>query len=84
MIQPPLSRLINGVKITVRVKPGAKHASIEKIDDENFFISVKEPPIEGRANKAVLKALAEYFGKSPSQISIIGGQTSKIKIIEIT
>ena len=69
--------------ITVRVKLGAKHEKIEKIDGENFIISVKEPPIEGRANKAVIKALAEYFRKAPSQISIIAGLASKIKIIEI-
>ena len=71
------------MRITVRVKPGSKHAEIQKIDEQNFIISVKEPPIEGRANKAVVKALAEYFGKAPTQISIIGGHTSKIKVIEI-
>ncbi len=71
------------MRITVRVKPGSKHSGIEKIDEQNFIISVKEPPIEGRANKAVIKALAEYFGKAPSQISIVSGHTSKIKIIEI-
>ncbi len=72
------------MRITVRVKPGAKHAEIQKIDEQNFIISVKEPPIEGRANKAVIKVLAEYFKTSPSKISIVSGHVSKIKIIDIS
>lgn len=71
------------MRITVRAKPGSRKELVEKIDDSNFIISVKEPPIEGRANKAIVKALAEYFKTSVSNVQIISGHTSKIKIIEI-
>jgi hypothetical protein len=72
------------MKIFVKVKPKAKEEKVIKISDTNFKLLVKEPPEKGRANRAVLKALADYFGTSQSNIKIISGSTSKLKIIEIT
>ena len=62
--------------IFVKVKSAAKEEKIEKIDKRNFRISVKEPPVEGRANQAVIKALAKYLGIATSNIKIISGLTS--------
>ena len=71
------------MKIFVKVKPKAKEEKVEKIDDINFKVSVKQPPEKGRANSAVIKALADYFGISQSNIQIISGSSSRLKIIEI-
>ena len=71
------------MKIFVRVKPAAKEEKVEKIDDANFKVQVKEPPVEGRANAAVIKALTEYFGVAQSDVRIVSGFTSRIKTIEI-
>jgi hypothetical protein len=71
------------MKIFVKVKPGAKEKKIKKIDKSHFIISVKEPPIKGAANKAVVEAFADYFGVSRSEVQIISGFTSRQKIIEI-
>ena len=71
------------MKIFVKVKPAAKEEKVEKIDDANFYVQVKEPPIEGRANMAVIKALADYFGVAQSDVRIISGFTSRLKTIEI-
>ena len=56
---------------------------MEKLSDNEFVVSVKEPPIDGRANWAIARAIAEHFGVSPSRASIISGQSSKNKILEI-
>ncbi len=72
------------MKIFVRVKPKAKEEKVIKISDTNFKVWVKELPEKGRANRAVMKVLADYFGVSQSNIQIISGSTSKLKIIEIT
>jgi len=53
------------------------------MDDGSFLIAVAAIPKEGEANRAVIKTLAEYFDVAPSRISIISGQTSRTKIIEI-
>jgi len=72
------------MKIFVKVKPKAKEEKVEKIDDINFKVFVKQLPEKGRANRAVIKALANYFNISQSNIQIISGSNSRLKIIEIT
>ncbi len=71
------------MKIFIKVKSKAREEKVIKISDTNFKVQVKEAPEKGRANQAVLKALADYFGTSQSNIKIISGSTSKLKIIEI-
>ncbi|MSU54514.1 MAG: DUF167 domain-containing protein [Candidatus Staskawiczbacteria bacterium] len=71
------------MKIIVKVKPGAKEDKIERVDESNYIVSVKEPPIDGRANVAIIKLLANHFDVSPSLIEIISGYMSRIKVIEI-
>ncbi|MDP2705675.1 MAG: DUF167 domain-containing protein [bacterium] len=71
------------MRIFVSAKPAAREESIEKIDETHFVVAVKEPPIQGRANQAIIRALAEYFNVSSSQIAIVSGWTSRQKVIEI-
>ncbi len=71
------------MKIIVKTKPGSKDNKIEKIDEANYIVYVKEPPINGRANVAVIKLLADYFDISPSLIEIISGYMARVKVIEI-
>jgi len=71
------------VRISVRAKTNAKKESVEKLSDKEFVVSVKEPPIDGRANWAICLTVADYFGVSPSRVNIISGQSAKNKIVEI-
>jgi hypothetical protein len=71
------------MKIFVKVKPGAREERVEKIDDINFKVQVTQLPEKGKANLAVIRALAEYFNLSRSNVQIVSGSTSKLKVIEI-
>lgn len=71
------------MKILVKVKPSSKINSIQKLSPTEFLISVKEPAMGGKANRALINSLAEYFKISKGRISILVGQTTKNKIIEI-
>ena len=71
------------MKINVKAKPNSKQEKIEKIDEQNYIVSVKEPPEKGKANNAIKNALALYFKTGSSNIKIISGYTSRNKIIEI-
>ena len=71
------------MKIFVKAKPKAKIEKVEKIDNENFVVFVKESPVKGRANQAIIKALAEYFKVPPVNVKIVSGYTSKQKVVEI-
>ena len=71
------------MKINIKAKPNASEEKVEKIDDSNFIVSVKEPPIKGKANEAIRNALAVYFKTGTSCVRIISGWGSRNKIVEI-
>jgi uncharacterized protein YggU (UPF0235/DUF167 family) len=71
------------MKIFVKAKPSSREEKVEKIDEQNYVVSVKEPPIKGKANEAIRNALAVYFRRGSSQIKIISGFSSRNKIVEI-
>ena len=70
------------MKISVTVKLKSKQEKIEKIDNI-YMVYVKAPPIENKANEAIVKLLAKHFNVSKSQVNIIRGLTSRHKIVEI-
>ena len=69
--------------ISVSVKPQAKTESIKQISANEYQVTVKAPPHDGKANSAVVALLAEYFSVPKSQIKIIRGHTAKRKILTI-
>jgi len=85
------------MKIFVKAKPGAKDERVEPppsklwLTKENnmsenkewFTVWVKEPPVQGKANSAIIKVLAEYFKVSKSQVKLISGLSAKQKVFEI-
>ena len=78
---------ISKMKIRCKIKPNSKKGNlIQKSQDENgefFEIFIREPAIEGKANLAVIKLLAEEFGVSKSRVSLRTGVKSRFKIFEI-
>lgn len=72
------------MKIFVKVKTNARKNEVRKVGETVYEVLVSAPPTDGRANKAVVKALAEYFGIARSRVEIIEGYSAKHKIIEIT
>jgi len=71
------------MKVLVKVKLKAKKNQAKRIDEAHFEIAVKEPPVRGRANKTVIRLLAEYFSVRQSAVSIIAGLTSRQKVVQI-
>jgi uncharacterized protein (TIGR00251 family) len=48
-----------------------------------YKVSVKESPVDGKANEAIIRLLAEYFGTRTCDVRIVSGHTSKRKIVEV-
>lgn len=71
------------MRINVKAKPNAYEEKVEKISDTEYVVSVKEPPVNGLANKAIIKALSDYFHVSQFNIRILSGHTSRQKVVEI-
>jgi len=71
------------VKIFIKAKPNSKEEKVEKIDENHYVVSVKEPPVKGKANDAIRNALAVYFKTGSSCVRIVSGYNSRNKIVEI-
>lgn len=65
-------------------KPRAKTARVEMVDPTHFTIFVKEPPTDGKANKAIAKALAKHLGIAPSRLTLVSGLASKAKVFVLS
>jgi uncharacterized protein (TIGR00251 family) len=70
------------VRISVQVKPNSHQEKIEKVGT-SYIVYVKAPPVENRANNALIKLLSEHFRVPKSYIIIVSGHKSKRKIIDI-
>ncbi len=71
------------MRLFIKVKTRSKKPGVEKLDENNFVVKVKEAPIEGSANEAVIRALAENLNIASWRIKILSGLTSSNKVIEI-
>ena len=68
--------------IQVTVKPGAKQEKIVA-DDPGLIVYLHARAHDGEANEALVKALADYYGVSKSQVEITRGGKSRHKLVEI-
>ncbi len=70
------------MKFLAQVKPGAKADEVTWAGN-TLSIRIKSPAREGKANKAIIKLLADYFRVPQSSVIIKSGLSSKKKVIEI-
>lgn len=74
----------SGVTLAVRAQPGAKKTAINGIYGEGataqLKIAVQAPPLDGRANAALIAFLAEVFALPRSAIKLLSGELSRNKV----
>jgi uncharacterized protein (TIGR00251 family) len=71
------------MRIRVRVKANARKNEVQRLDGNQFLISVAAPPVEGKANEKVIELLAEYFDRPKQCITILRGKASRDKMVEV-
>ncbi len=71
------------MQIIVHLKPNSSQNKIEPLAHNQYNVWVKEEPVEGEANEALIKLLADHFDVAKSLIKIIHGFSSKTKTLEI-
>lgn len=68
----------------VIVKPGSKKGPLVESDGQGgLVVYVRERAVDGKANEAVIKVLAEHFDVPKSRVVITHGRTSRTKRIQI-
>jgi uncharacterized protein len=70
-----------GVILTVKVIPGSSRNALTKGADEKLVVKLTSAPVEGKANKHLMKFLGKKLGVSPSSISVMRGAASREKLL---
>lgn len=71
------------VRFSVRVQPRASKNEIAGIHGDALKVRLNAPPVDGAANEALVKFLAEIFAVARRDVRILAGESSRSKIIEI-
>lgn len=69
-------------RIEVLVKPRASRDLVEGWREGALVVRLCAPPVEGAANKALVKLLAGKAGIAKGRVSVVAGQKSRSKIVE--
>lgn len=72
------------LSLTLHVQPGAKRTEISGLHGEALKIRLAAPPIEGRANEALLRFIADTFGVPMRQVELKQGGQSRHKVVMVT
>ncbi|HEX5363787.1 MAG TPA: DUF167 family protein [Gallionella sp.] len=70
--------------LTLHIQPGAKRSELAGLHGEALKIRLAAPPVEGRANEALLKFIAKLFEVPVRQVELKQGGQSRHKVIAIT
>lgn len=73
-----------GAALTIRVTPRARKTEIGGVlEDGTVRIRVAAPPVEGKANKVLIKFLSQVLGVRKNKIEIVAGERGLDKIISV-
>lgn len=70
-------------RISVRVQPRARADAIVELRDGMLIVRVMAPPLDGRANQAVCRLIAEILDLRPARLSIVRGQHARDKVVAV-
>lgn len=72
------------ILLTLHVQPGAKRTEIVGLHGDALKVRLAAPPVEGKANECLVGFLAELLDVSRSQVTLVGGATSRQKRLRVT
>lgn len=72
------------MKIKIYVQPNASRSEIVGLHGDALKIKIKAPPVDGEANKEIIRFLAEFCDVPKKDIQLLHGETGRNKLIEIT
>ena len=79
----PLHETAKGIHFTVKVHPRARKNAITGIVGDALKLALTAPPVEGKANQAVIEFFADLFQIPRSSVTIASGETSRNKVVRV-
>ena len=72
-----------GCRVSLRVQPGASRNAVSGSYGDAVKIALQAPPVDGRANQALCRLLADWCGIPKSSVELKSGQTGRSKVLEL-
>ncbi len=72
-----------GVTVDIAVKPRSSREGVGPLHGDRLVVAVNAPPVDGKANEAVVRVLAETFGVPKAAVTIVRGETGRKKTVRI-
>jgi uncharacterized protein (TIGR00251 family) len=74
----------DGCTLSVRVHPGARKNGVTGAHADALKIALTAPPVDGKANEALIAFLADVLHLPRARIALVAGATSRAKTVRIT
>lgn len=71
------------ITLTLHIQPGAKKTEFAGRHGDALKIRLTAPPVDGKANEALIRFIADTLGLAKSAIHLKSGQTSRRKVLEV-
>ena len=84
MPPPWLSAVEGGVELRVLVQPRASRSRVLGEHGGALKVALAAPPVDGAANEALVELLADLLGVPRRQVSLVSGQSSRRKTVQVT
>jgi len=80
----PLKESTSGVTFAIKVHPRARKNAITGTVGDALKLALTAPPVDGKANQAVIEFFADLFAITRSSVTIASGETSRTKVIRVS
>jgi uncharacterized protein (TIGR00251 family) len=75
---------VASARIGVRVQPRARRNEVASVREGVVVVRVTAPALEGRANRAVRRVVAERLGVPPGRVAIVRGERHRDKVLQVS
>lgn len=72
------------ITLTLHIQPGARKTEFAGLHGDALKIRLAAPPVDGKANEALIKFLAETLHLPKSAVTLKSGQSSRRKVLEVS
>jgi len=79
----PLHESVKGTAFAVKVHPRARKNAITGVVGDALKLALTAPPVDGKANQAVIEFFADLFAIPRASVTIASGETSRNKVVRI-
>jgi uncharacterized protein (TIGR00251 family) len=69
--------------IQIKVKPSSRTSLLEQNEDGTWLAQIKSPPVDGKANAAVIETIAAALGIPRGRVHIVRGETGRRKTLRL-